>query len=140
MAPWVLSGYIHIIPPQLIQEHISVPENVFSQAVAFQEENGTLPIGGDAIFGNNYHIPIVRQKLTGSLPRILYSMVEELEVAFKEEWEQPWMQKRDTDGWVEMPIFEEAMKIVSRTSNRIFGGAEICMKDTYAWLGRRGSN
>lgn len=122
MAPWIMSHYIHVIPLQLISEHKSAPENVLSQAVAFQEEYGVLAIGGSEIFTHSYHVPILRQKLTASLARILDPMVEELEMSFKEEWEQPWVQRKNAEGWVEMPIFEETLKIVSRTTNRVFGG------------------
>ncbi|KAF8428991.1 cytochrome P450 [Tirmania nivea] len=126
VAPWVLSNYIHIIPPHLIPEHKSAPENVLSQVAAFQGENGNQAIGGREIFTHMYHVPIIRQKLTASLAKMLDPMVEELEMSFKEEWEQPWMQTKDAEGWVEMRIFEETMKIVSRTSNRVFGGVVIC--------------
>ncbi|KAF8432588.1 hypothetical protein BGX38DRAFT_244967 [Terfezia claveryi] len=128
VAPWVLSHYIHVIPLQLISEHKSAPEHVLSQAVAFQEDNGDLAIGGKEVFSNLYHVPVIRQKLTASLARMLDPMVEELEMSFKEEWEQPWVQRKNAEGWVEMPIFEESMKIVSRTTNRVFGGAVICIR------------
>jgi len=140
VAPWVLSQYIHIIPQQLISEHKSAPEHVLSQIMAFQENLGELAIGGREIFTHTYHIPIIRQKLTASLARLLDPIVDELEMSFKEEWEQPWMQKKDAEGWVEMPIFEETMKIVSRTSNRVFGGAVICMKGNYVRLSKRDTN
>jgi len=140
VAPWGFSHYIHIIPPHLIPEHKSVPEHVLSQITAFKENEGDLASGGRQIFQNLYHIPIIRQKFTASLPRILGPMEEELEMAFKEEWEQSWMQKKDPEGWVDIEIFWEAMKIVSRTTNRVFSGEVFCMKDTYALLSGRDTN
>lgn len=130
LAPWNLTNYIYILPPQLISEHKSIPEHILSLVTAFQDENGTQAMGVKILHTgtNNYQIALIRQKLTGSLGRLLEPVREELELAFKEEWEQMWVGKEQEGGWVDVPVFPAAMDIVVRTSNRAFSGELLCRR------------
>lgn len=126
LAPWILTKYVHVIPPSLIAEHTAAPERILSQVVAFHDENGHQSMGGTTIVEAPYHVPLIRTKLTASLPKVMGPMAEELKMAFVEEWDNSWGNKKDANGWVDVALFDDAMKIVSRTSNRVFGGTSIC--------------
>ena len=138
LAPWQLNKYIHILPASLVPELKAAPENVLSLIGAFEEEMGSFTFGDEAIGTHPYHIKLVRQKLTTTFDSFVASMEEEADLAFKEDWEDKWAQRlqvqkseaeggADTGGWVEVKIFEEAMNIVSRVTNRAFVGPPICM-------------
>lgn len=129
LTPWFLTNYVHILPPELVSEHKSVPEDILSFTMVFEDVNGVLAMGGRQIIDNPFHTAIIRQKLTMSLERLLEPVHEELEVAFKEEWEQQWVGKEQEGGWVDIPAFHVAtMGIVARTTNRAFSGMSLCRR------------
>lgn len=67
-----------------------------------------------------HEIPI-RRDLTRSLGTLIPDIDEELTVGVDEYW------GKDTENWVDVGVFTTMMKIVSRTSNRIFVGLPLCM-------------
>lgn len=133
LAPWNLTNYIYILPPQLVSEHKSIPEHTLSLVKSFLDENGSQAMGVRKFHAgaNHYQVALIRQKLTGSLGRLLESVREELELAFKEEWEQMWVGKEQEGGWVDVAVFPAAMDIVARTSNRAFSGDLLCQNKPF---------
>lgn len=136
IIPHLLTGYTVVLPPTLVAEYKSAPENVLSMAEAFEYANGSqYSFGSKLIVDEPYHGPIIRQKLTGSLDRVLGPLQEEIDMAFREEWESKWESKKaddsgsekgDAGGWNDVKAFEEVMDIVARASNRTFVGAPLC--------------
>jgi len=126
LAPWYMASYVYVLPAHLVSEHKSLPDHIASLRVAFKDENGALALGGIELFDNPYHTILIRQKLTASLERLLEPVRDELETAFKEEWEQKWVGTENEEGWVDIPVFKVAAGVVSRGVNRAFSGMSIC--------------
>lgn len=68
-----------------------------------------------------YHEDVVKRDLTRQLGTLTVDIMEELAAGFDETW------GFDTDNWKEIGVFENMMKIIARTSNRIFVGLPLCM-------------
>ena len=128
LAPWYMASYIYILPPQLVSEHRALPDHIASLRVAFKDENGALVMGGMELFDNPYHTILIRQKLTASLERLLEPVRDEVEAAFKEEWEHKWVGREHEEGWVDIPVFKSAVGVASRVVNRALSGMTICRR------------
>lgn len=136
IIPHLLTGYVIVLPPNLVSEYKSAPEDVLSMSEAFEYENGAqYSFGSKAVVDQPYHGPIIRQKLTGALDRVLGPLQEEIDMAFREEWETKWKsnntddsgsEKGDAGGWNDVKAFEDIMDIVARASNRTFVGVPLC--------------
>ncbi|KAH8686129.1 cytochrome P450 [Tricladium varicosporioides] len=74
---------------------------------------------------NPIHEGVVRRDLTRSLSGLIPEIVEELEGAISDGWGS------DTQRWNDVVVFETMMKVVARTSNRIFVGSPLCRNDEY---------
>jgi hypothetical protein len=103
---------------------------------------------GPGIGTDPYHIPIIRSQLTRNLGNFFSDLRDELVLAF-EEIIPPTEGKLFTTNtspmlsslanlvdincacrladWTKVRVYDNALKIVSRTSNRIFVGAPLCM-------------
>ncbi|KAH8103129.1 cytochrome P450 [Cristinia sonorae] len=68
---------------------------------------------------NPYHISVVRTSLTRNLG-VLYPIVREELMMASHEYISP------TEDWIKIDAFQTIMKIVCRTSNRIFVGLPLC--------------
>ena len=68
-----------------------------------------------------HEIPI-RRDLTRQLGALIPDIEDELAIGIEEYW------GTDTESWKEVGVFETMMKVVSRTSNRVFIGAPLCMR------------
>ncbi|KAE8444351.1 hypothetical protein EG329_000661 [Mollisiaceae sp. DMI_Dod_QoI] len=74
---------------------------------------------------NPIHEILIRRDLTRSLGSLIPDIEEELNVSVDESW------GKDTDNWVEVGAFNTMMKVIARTSNRIFVGLPLCRNDEY---------
>lgn len=126
LAPWNLTDYIYILPPQLVSEHKSIPEHILSFRTALTEEYSTQAMGKLHDPTNPSRTAFLRRKLTGSWGKWLEPVREELKLAFKEQWEQRWVGKEQEGGWIDVPVIPAAMEVVARTSNRAFSGMLLC--------------
>lgn len=69
---------------------------------------------------NPIHELIVRRDLTRYLGALIPDIEEELNIGVDECW------GKDTENWTDVVPFTTMMKIVARTSNRIFVGLPLC--------------
>lgn len=70
---------------------------------------------------NPIHELIVRRDLTRYLGALIPDIEEELNIGVDEYW------GKDTEKWTDVVPFATMMKIVARTSNRIFVGLPLCV-------------
>ncbi|ETW81028.1 cytochrome P450 monooxygenase 51 [Heterobasidion irregulare TC 32-1] len=82
---------------------------------------------GPEIHHNPYHVSIIRSQLTRNLGALFPDVREEIVASFNDIIPAK-------DEWVKYPAMETLMKIVCRTSNRIFVGAPQCRDPDYNQL------
>ncbi len=64
---------------------------------------------------------IVKRNLTRSLGSLISDIEDEINMSIDEYW------GCDTENWVDIGAFQTMNKVISRTSNRVFVGAPLCM-------------
>ncbi|KAL2065895.1 hypothetical protein VTL71DRAFT_3565 [Oculimacula yallundae] len=74
---------------------------------------------------NPLHEVTIRRDLTRYLGALIPDIEEELIVGVDELW------GTDTENWRDVAVFPTTMKIVARTSNRIFVGLPLCRNEDY---------
>lgn len=72
-----------------------------------------------------YHVDIIKEKLTRSVPAILPEVIDELTLAV------PQHIPAKTDEWLEVPVMTAMQQIIARASNRVFVGLPVCRDQEY---------
>lgn len=72
-----------------------------------------------------HHMAVVKRDLTRRLNGLTGEIWDELEESFKRYWGE------NTEEWKEVNLMETMMRIVTRTSNRVFVGKEACRNEEY---------
>ncbi|KAI0828877.1 cytochrome P450 [Trametes gibbosa] len=72
-----------------------------------------------------YHVDLIKEKLTRSVPAILPDVIDELTLAV------PQHIPAKTDGWLEVPVMRTMQQIIARASNRVFVGLPVCRNQEY---------
>ncbi|KAI0368837.1 cytochrome P450 [Pilatotrama ljubarskyi] len=67
-----------------------------------------------------YHVDIIKEKLTRSVPAILPDVIDELTLAVPEHI------PAKTDEWLEVHVMSAMQQIIARASSRVFVGLPIC--------------
>lgn len=67
-----------------------------------------------------YHEHVVKTDLTRQLSSLTTDIMDELSSGFDETW------GFDTENWKEIGVFENMMRIIARTSNRVIVGLPLC--------------
>ncbi|KAM5535874.1 hypothetical protein V8D89_010492 [Ganoderma adspersum] len=80
---------------------------------------------GPELIDDPYHVDIIREKLTRTLPLIMPDVVDELELAV------PHYIKADDQEWTPVSVMTTMQQIVARASSRVFVGVPICRNEEY---------
>ncbi|KAI0652467.1 cytochrome P450 [Trametes meyenii] len=99
-------------------EELSFIEST-SQALQFRVTVGPEP------FVNQYHIGVIKDKLTRNLPVIMPGVIEELSLAVTEH-----IPANDQE-WLEIETMETMKQIIARISSRVFVGLPLCRNEDY---------
>ncbi|KAH9897770.1 cytochrome P450 [Cubamyces lactineus] len=67
-----------------------------------------------------YHVDVIKEKLTRSVPAILPDVIDELTLAV------PQHIPAKSDEWLEIQVMPTMQQIVARASNRVFVGLPVC--------------
>ncbi|EJD49195.1 cytochrome P450 [Auricularia subglabra TFB-10046 SS5] len=124
---------IIISGPELIDELRRAPDDVlsFREAVAdSMQADYTL---GDWRDESLLHVGLIKARLTRSLPHLFPSAMDEINAAYEDEVTS----KLNGNEWTTMSISEALMRVVCRTSNRIFVGLQLCRNPEYVDLNVR---
>ncbi|KAJ7143757.1 cytochrome P450 [Mycena epipterygia] len=81
---------------------------------------------GDGFVTNPYHVRVIQSSLTRSIEARFADMKDEITTAFQEE-----IPLSDETTWVAVPALKTVLRVVSRTSNRLFVGVELCRNSDY---------
>ncbi|CAK5266785.1 unnamed protein product [Mycena citricolor] len=111
--------------PQRIKEVSGAPSEVLS----FNDGSGETiqakyTMGAD-LLNNAYHALAVRTSLTRNLGKVFPEVRDEIECAIDEVF------ALQDDEWKLVPVMSSLMKVVARTSNRLFVGLPLCRNDNY---------
>ncbi|KAI0654469.1 cytochrome P450 [Cubamyces menziesii] len=106
--------------PSMIEELRKRPDTELSFNEGIGEFLQTRYTLGQDVHHNTYHIDIIREKLTRSIPTILSDVIDELALAVGEH-----IPTRD-GSWVRVNVLQKARDIIARASNRVFVGLPAC--------------
>ncbi|KFA68979.1 hypothetical protein S40285_08381 [Stachybotrys chlorohalonatus IBT 40285] len=120
-------GDILVISQKFVDQLRSLPEKQLSSTWAQVRNLHGHYTTLDALITSNLHIRVIQQRLTPNLAASVPIMEKELKYALDVE-----MPKCD-DDWAEVKLFDLMMGVITRLSNRVFVGPEICRNDE--WLG-----
>ncbi|KAJ4355133.1 hypothetical protein N0V95_003215 [Ascochyta clinopodiicola] len=72
-----------------------------------------------------HHAHVIKTDLTRKLGSLTEEIWTELDTALEQYW------GTDTEEWREVNVFQTMMRIVTRTSNRLFVGKQLCANEAY---------
>lgn len=110
-----------VLPSSLGQWLVDQPDAVLSSKARqneFLQTQYTFPI--PKMSEKPHHVQVIKTDLTRKLSALTEEIWSELSVAFDEHWGS------DTEEWKEVNVFQTMIRIVTRTSNRLFVGPEMC--------------
>jgi hypothetical protein len=110
-----------ILPSSLSQWLCDQPDRIISAKMRqndFLQTEYTFPIPKMA--EHPYHMNVIKRDLTRKLSALSEEIWDELDESFNVYW------GKDTHEWKEVNLMETMIRIVTRTSNRLFVGKEIC--------------
>ncbi|GJE90628.1 cytochrome P450 [Phanerochaete sordida] len=116
--------------PALIEELRKAPEEAlsFHEGIRYSLQLDHT-FGRDAI-EHEYHIPVIRTQLTRHLTPLFADIYDEIVQSFADGMPA-------TERWTSVPVLKTIMRVVSRTSNRIFVGLPYCRDPAFCELGVR---
>ncbi|KAG5715861.1 Ent-kaurene oxidase, partial [Termitomyces sp. T112] len=109
---------------QMVDELRKAPDDYINFREAAVEMIQTLYTMGPEVRYDNYHVEVVKSSLTRSLVERFPDVQNEIAAAFEEYIPA-------TEDWTSVPALPTIMKIVSRSSNRLFVGLPLCRNADY---------
>ena len=115
-------GEGHILVPQSeVNWIINQPDNTLNTKEMHRKSLQTdYTLLDRRIVGNALHEDVIRRDLTRQLGSLTEDIMEELGKGFDDYW------GFDVENWHEACVFDNMIKIVARTSNRVFVGLPLC--------------
>ncbi|KAI0737381.1 cytochrome P450 [Daedaleopsis nitida] len=111
--------------PKAIDDLRKRPDHALSFDAAVEDAFQLDHTLGKEIRADRYHVDIIRDKLTRSLPVVMPDVVDELAVGI------PGYITTHGSEWTTVNTLSTMRKIVARASNRIFIGAPLCRNQEY---------
>jgi len=122
---FVLPGFDHsmvLVPVSQVKWIVDQAEHVLNANEMQREVLQTdYTLLDSTLARNPIHELVVRRDLTRYLGALIPDIEDELKVGVDELW------GKDTEKWTDVVVFSTMMKIVARTSNRLFVGLPLCM-------------
>ncbi len=110
-----------MIPPSQIAWLLAQPDHILNtkevHADALQSDYTLLH---PRIVRHPIHEEVIRRDLTRQLGSLAMEIMDELGSGFDQYW------GLDTENWKEACVYENMMRFIARTSNRIFVGLPLC--------------
>ncbi|KAL6231348.1 hypothetical protein BDW75DRAFT_247936 [Aspergillus navahoensis] len=117
-----------VLPPASLREFLSKPDADLDHNI-IHEEQLQIKYTQGALGQRAATIPlqfdVVRRQLTRQLPLVAAALHDELHKSFQDCW------GTDTIAPKEISLLATCFKIVTRTANRIFTGADICRSEAF---------
>ena len=122
-----LAEDIIILPAESVNWIINQPDSALcSLDVLTTQLQAKYTFSHPYIVDNTTHHDTIKGDLTRQLASLTKPIMEELAASFDDCW------GTDTTKWKEVCVFETIMRVVARTSNRVFVGSPMCTLP--AWM------
>lgn len=130
--PHVQSGFLFLIPIELVDEYVKQPERVVSfKTYVAGAMHSKYVCFGENIFNNNMQTPIVQRELKSKLGDKMPMMDEEMVGALEHYLGSELDKKGGEKGEMQISMWDLITKIMSRSSNRITSGYPLCRNQEY---------
>ncbi|KAJ7683435.1 cytochrome P450 [Mycena rosella] len=121
-----LSGWDYVANGiQHVEEIAVAPEHVLSLAAAFSDNLQADYTMGPEVIRNPYDIAAVRTSLTRNLGRCFPEVRDEIVCSFDE------VLSLVDEDWKELDVRTNIVRVIARTSNRLFVGLPLCRDKEY---------
>ncbi|KAI0368877.1 cytochrome P450 [Pilatotrama ljubarskyi] len=124
-VPMLDNWMVVVSGPKLVDELRRRPDDELSFVEAIADIIQTKYTLGPEPEQDPYHVDIIREKLTRSLPLLLPEVVDELKLAVPEHI--PVTEKE----WVSVDVMKTTQRIIARASSRVFVGMPTCRDKEY---------
>ncbi|KAJ7913150.1 cytochrome P450, partial [Mycena leptocephala] len=124
-VPYLDKWVVVLCSPELINDLRKAREDDLRRAWTLAV-NYTL---GAGFVMHPYHVRVIQSSLTRSIGARFADIHDEIVTAFHDEIGR--LLHPDSDWWVAVPALKTVLRIVSRTSNRLFVGVELCRNTDY---------
>ncbi|TFK36367.1 cytochrome P450 [Crucibulum laeve] len=117
--------------PKLVEELRKAPDDLMSFTMATEEVTRLLcnfNIHWELISQNEYHLPIIRNRLTQNLDVMFPELHDEIVASFQDNIPLSY-------EWKNYPVTETFINIIGRTSNRAFVGLPLCRNQEFLEIG-----
>ena len=126
--PHSSAGFMLFLPESMLSEFARLPESVSSFNRYINDVvHPKYTLLGPKLLINNIHKPVIskelQQKLVDKMPMIDEEMASSLEDVVTAQV--------DNDGKATINVWDTALRILSRTSNRVIVGAPLCRNQEY---------
>ncbi|KAF8637704.1 hypothetical protein AX16_010779 [Volvariella volvacea WC 439] len=126
-VPTFQGWMVVVTTPQLIDELRKAPDDALSFEEAFAETLQVEYTLGPAVRKNQYHTFSIRTPLTRNIGARFPDLCDEIAASFSD-------LIPPTSDWSPIPAYDTIMRIVSRSSNRVFVGLPFCRDPDYCKL------
>lgn len=122
-TPSFYGWWVIVSGPELTEALRSLPEDTASLIDLVNETLEVVHTMGQDIATNPYHVTIIKEKLTRSLPGLYHEIQEEVHKAL--------LEHLPADDWTAVNGSQLVMKLVARATNRLFVGLPACREPEY---------
>ncbi|KAJ7653140.1 cytochrome P450 [Mycena polygramma] len=120
-----LDRYIVVLSsPEMINDMRKARDEDLSAGHGFGATLAVKYTVGEGFVTDPYHVRVIQSSLTRSIASSFAEIHDEITAAFKDEVGL-------CEDWVPVPALLTALRVVSRTSNRLFVGVELCRNLDY---------
>ncbi|KAJ7058930.1 cytochrome P450 [Mycena amicta] len=129
-VPYLDKWVVVLCSPELINDLRKARDEDLSAAHGF---GATLAVNytlGAGFVSNPYHVRVIQSSLTRSIAARFADIHDEIVTAFQDEIGTRLPVNPDSP-WIPLPALKTVLRIVSRTSNRLFVGVELCRNTDY---------
>ncbi|OSD03318.1 cytochrome P450 [Trametes coccinea BRFM310] len=124
-VPLIEQWVLIVSGPKMVDELRRRPDEELSFAEGVEDSMQIRHTFGPETDEDPYHVDIIREKLTRSVPAILPDVIDELTLAVPEHI------PAKSDEWLEVAIMPTMQQIIARASSRVFVGAPLCRNKEY---------
>ncbi|KAL1951299.1 hypothetical protein VTO73DRAFT_448 [Trametes versicolor] len=130
-APMMDKWMVFISGPEALDDIRRRPHEEVSFAELIEDSMQIRHIVDRHAVENPYHVEIIREKLTRTLPAVLPHVVDELRLAVPEYIPAVFGE------WTEVNMLDAIRQIIARASSRVFVGQPLCRNEEYLALSIR---
>ncbi|KAJ7148805.1 cytochrome P450 [Mycena crocata] len=112
--------------PQLINDIRKARDEDLSSEHGFGATLAVKYTLGAGFVSNPYHVRVLQSSLTRNISALFSELKDEIFTAFEDE-----IPLSDNGDWVAVPALKTVLRVVSRSSNRLFVGIELCRDPDY---------